>query len=495
MFKVSYIYDLVDSISPQLKKIQSNLEQTRTKTQAAAQSMASSFDKVGQSLTNTSRSIKNAGSTLAPMSIAMGGLAVKAFKGAAEFEMLRIRMDVLTGSAEMGAKAFQEVTKYAAKTPFEIADISKSLNMLMSTGGMSFDEAMKSVKVIGDIASISGGEMSGMALAFSQTSATTRLLGQDFNQFVNNSVPLMKILTDYTGKNAAQIMAMKEAGQLSFDVVSKAMEKATKAGGLFENGAEKMSQTLSGLFSTLKDEGNIAFAELGKEMANAINLPQLVKDFSNFIGKLTEKFKALSPETKKFITYAILIATVLAPVLLVFGSLVGVLGLGFKGLGMVTTAFGSFNKIILANPIIAFLASMILLYNTWDDFRIVVDWVAESIAGAFSTESTTGFISNLKIVWEWLDKILEEVKPLSIFFSNAKLIIDTGVDSINTKLDREAGIGEHGFLKPINKPQQMTAGGQLDVNIKGLPKGSSAGFTPKPNNFLPVGLNTVYAGS
>jgi tape measure domain-containing protein len=473
MFKVSYIYDLVDNISPQLKKIQSNLESTRGRVNAAAQSMASSFDKVGQSLKQTSGSFRETGSTLAPLSVAMGGIAVKAFKSAAEFEMLRIRMDVLTGSAEKGAKAFQEVTKYAAKTPFEIADISKSLNMLMSTGGMSFDEAMKSVKVIGDIASISGGEMSGMALAFSQTSATTRLLGQDFNQFVNNSVPLMKILTDYTGKSAAQIMAMKEAGQLSFDVVSKAMEKATKAGGLFENGAEKMSQTLSGLFSTLKDEVNIAFAELGKEMAKAINLPQLVKDFSSFIGKLTEKFKALSPETKKFITYAILIATVLAPVLLVFGSLVGVLGLAFSGLAMLAGGFA-----LIFTPIglitVAVIALIAVIYSLRDSFSIVYNFLKDNLMSIFDA-----------IVLK-IENVVARINELR---SGAASILSS------VGLEGAANLVAPEINQNINKPQQMTAGGQLDVNIKGLPKGSSAGFTPRPNNFLPVGLNTVYAGS
>ena len=473
MFKVSYIYDLVDNISPQLKKIQSNLESTGNRVQAIAQSMSSSFDKVSQSLKQTSQSIKNAGSTLAPLSVAMGGIALKAFKSAAEFEMLRIRMDVLTGSAEKGAKAFQEVTKYAAKTPFEIADISKSLNMLMSTGGMSFDEAMKSVKVIGDIASISGGEMSGMALAFSQTSATTRLLGQDFNQFVNNSVPLMKILTDYTGKSAAQIMAMKEAGQLSFDVVSKAMEKATKAGGLFENGAEKMSQTLSGLFSTLKDEVNIAFAELGKEMANAINLSQLVKDFSSFIGKLTEKFKALSPETKKFITYAILIATVLAPVLLVFGSLVGILGLAFSGLAILAGGFA-----LIFTPIglitIAVIALIAVIYSLRDSFSIVYNFLKDNLMSIFDA-----------IVLK-IENVVARINELR---SGAASILSS------VGLEGAANLVAPEINQNINKPQQMTAGGQLDVNIKGLPKGSSAGFTPRPNNFLPVGLNTVYAGS
>ncbi len=494
MFKVSYIYDLVDNISPQLKKIQSNLEQTRTKTQAVAQSMASSFDKVGQSLTNTSRSIKNAGSTLAPMSIAMGGVAIKALSSAANFEKLQMQMEVLTGSAEKGKEVFKTLVNFAAATPFELPELVKANNTLMGFG-MSAEAAFDSLKMIGDVSAVAGGDLQGITVAFGQAAASGRLMGQDLLQLVNNGVPIIDMLASSMGVAKEKIKDMVSQGKITLPVLIKAFRGATSEGGKFNNGMDKLSKTLGGVYSTLKDNVNIAFAELGSEMAKSINLQQLIKDLSEFAGKITKKFKALSPETKKFITYAILIATVLAPVLLVFGSLVGVLGLGFKGLGMVTTAFGSFNKIILANPIIAFLASMILLYNTWDDFRIVVDWVAESIAGAFSTESTTGFISDLKIVWEWLDKILEEVEPLSTFFSNAKLIIDTGVDSINTKLDREAGIGEHGFLKPINKPQQMTAGGQLDVNIKGLPKGSSAGFTPRPNNFLPVGLNTVYAGS
>lgn len=475
MFKVSYIYDLVDNISPQLKTIQANLEATRSKTTAIANSMANSFNSFGESLKRTSQSIKNVGSTLAPASIAMGLIGTKAFKSASEFEMLRAQMDVLTGSTEMGAKAFDAVTQYAAKTPFQINDISKSLNMLMSTGGMGFDEAMKSIKVIGDIASISGGEMSGMALAFSQTAATTRLLGQDFNQFINNSVPLMKIIQDYTGKTAAQIMQMKEDGVLSFDIVSKAMEKATQKGGLFENGAEKMSKTLSGLSSTLIDSVNIAFGQLGTEMAKAINLSENITKITSYIDKLTEKFKSLSPETKKFITYAVLIGAVLAPLALILGSLVGVIGLVFSGLSVLATGF-----VFLASPIgiittgiLALVAGLYLLKN---DLITIKDFIVNEFAPAFD------YVANkIKFVMDLINKFRTDTAIVLDFIGLEKLS-----KIISPELNQQT---------QINKPQQLTAGGQLDVNINGLPKGSSAGFTPRPNNFLPVGVNAVFAGS
>ena len=50
MFKISYIYDLVDNISHQLKKIQSNLQQVNNKVAQTAQSMSTSLNKIGDSL-------------------------------------------------------------------------------------------------------------------------------------------------------------------------------------------------------------------------------------------------------------------------------------------------------------------------------------------------------------------------------------------------------------------------------------------------------------
>jgi len=473
MFKISYIYDLVDNITPQLKKIQSSLEATRDKTQAIARSMASSLDKVKNKLDLIGKKSINFGRTLAPLSVAMGLVATKAFKSAAEFEMLRIRMNVLTGSVEKGGLAFQEVTKYAAKTPFQIADISKSLNMLMSTGGMQFEEAMKTIKVLGDIASISGGEMSGMALAFSQTAATTRLLGQDFNQFVNNSVPLMKILTDYTGKTTAQIMAMKEKGELSFDVVAKAMERATQKGGLFENGAEKMSQTLSGLASTLIDSVNIAFGELGTEMAKAIDLSSNITNITDAIEKLTDKFKSLSPEAKRFITYGILIAAILAPVVFILGSLAGVLALATLGVILFGKAI---TKVFTANPwILGLQLAILTMFLFKDELIIIYDFLKDKFASAFDYVA-----EKLKMVMGLINQFRADTSIVLDFIGLDKLS-----EIVAPKMNQPA---------QINKPQQLTAGGQLDVNIKGLPQGSSAGFTPRPNNFLPVGVNSVFAG-
>lgn len=492
MFKVSYIYDLVDNISPQLKKIQVNLEATRSKTVAIVQSMGNSFDNLGKKIENVGLKVRNAGLNFAPFSLALGMLAKKSFTKASEFEMLQIQLNTLTGSAEIGARAFKEVVDYANKTMFGVEDVTRSLNMLMSTGGMGFDEAMKSVKILGDIASVSGGQMSGMALAFSQTSATTRLLGQDFNQFVNNSVPLMKLLKDATGKSSAEIMKMKEAGELTFDVVAKAMEKATKAGGLYENGAIRMGQTLTGVFMQLQDAISFGLANIGQDMAKSINLKELVDELVKIITILRNKFNELSPATKKVITYAILFGAILGPIIIVIGQLaIGLAGILFL--------FGGFAKILvfILSPLKLIGVTLLILANSFA-FLVSPIGLVIMVIGSLSYlvirfgEDIKKLGDNFIIVFDFVLDKLRKVKDLfNELRSNASIIFDfIGLDKLSKMISPELN-----QQTQINKPQQLTAGGQLDVNIKGLPQGSNAGFTPRPNNFLPVGINSVFAGS
>jgi tape measure domain-containing protein len=382
-----------------------------------------------------------------------------------------MQMEVLTGSAEKGKEVFKTLVNFAAATPFELPELVKANNTLMGFG-MSAKDAFDSLKMIGDVSAVAGGDLQGITVAFGQAAASGRLMGQDLLQLVNNGVPIIDMLESSMGVAKEKIKDMVSEGKITLPVLTKAFKDATSEGGKFYNGMEKLSTTLGGVYSTLKDNVNIAFAELGSEMAKSINLQQLIKDLSEFAGKITEKFKALSPETRKFITYAVLIATVLAPVLLIFGSLIGVLGLAFSGLAMVAGGFA-----LLISPVGLITAGVIALaaviYSLKDSFVIVYDFLKD----------------NLLAIFDAIALRIESIgAKINEFRSNAASILSS------VGLEGAANLVAPEVNQNINKPQQMTAGGQLDVNIKGLPKGSNAGFTPKPNNFLPVGMNTVFAG-
>ena len=481
MFKISYIYDLVDNISPQLKKIQSNLEAVSTTTKRVAQSMANSLDKLKDKLDKIgTKSMQFGKDMFVKTTLPISLFAAKFIKDASDYSESINKVDVAFGEA---SKTVKEFSLLAGKN-FGI-DKGTALDMAALFGDMSTSMGLSQEKASTLSKSLVG--LAGDLASFKNLNISevqTALAGI----FTGETESLKRLGVVMTEENLNQFLKIQGIAKKMSDLTQaeKVLQRYNYVVKMTANSHGDFLRTQTGFANQMRIAGS-AYKDLSIQLGIAI-LPYATQ-FLGVLIKGIQYFQQLTPQTQKFILIVAGLLAVLPPLVIIFGSL----ALAIKGLGSVTTAFGLFNKIILANPITAFIASMILLYNTWDDFRIVVDWVAESIAGAFSTESTTGFISDLKIVWEWIGKILEEVKPLSNFFSNAKLIIDTGVDTINTKLDREAGIGANAFL-PINKPQQLTAGGQLDVNIKGLPQGSSAGFTPRPNNFLPVGVNSVFAG-
>ena len=473
MFKISYIYDLVDHISPQLKKIQANLEQVNNKVSQTAQSMSTSFNNIGRNLNNVGQSFKNIGSTLAPASVAMGLIGAKAISSASNFETLGIQLEILTGSAEKGKNLFQELAKYSAETPFELPDIVQATRTLLGSN-IALKDVVATTKMLGDVSAGSGADIKSLAVVYGQVAGMTKLQGQDAMQFVSNGIPIWALLQKTTGKSINQLRELATDGKISFDIVNKALTQATQKNGMYYQATEKLSKSLGGLYSTLKDNVNIAFGDLGAEMVKAINLQKLITQISDFAGKLTEKFKLLSPETKKFITYAVLIITVLVPVALALGSLVGILGLTFSGLSLLAGGFA-----FIATPIGLITAGItalsIAIYLLQDSFVIVYDFLKDKFAGAFD------YIGNkIKMVMDLINKFRSDSATVFNFLGLEKL----------------ANLASPEINQPsqINKSQSFTAGGQLDVNIKGLPKGSNAGFTPRPNNFLPVGVNSVFAG-
>lgn len=474
MFKISYIYDLVDNISPQLKKIQSNLEQVNNKVVQTAQSMSNSFYKVGDTLKQTSQSVKNIGSILAPASVAMGLIGAKAISSASNFETLGIQLEILTGSAEKGKQLFQELATFSAQTPFELPDIVQATRTLLGSN-IALKDVVATTKMLGDVSAGSGADIKSLAVVYGQVAGMTKLQGQDAMQFVSNGIPIWALLQKTTGKSIDQLRELASDGKISFDIVNKALTQATEKNGMYFQATQKLSKSLNGLYSTLKDNVNIAFGELGAEMVKAINLQQLITQISDFAGKLTAKFKSLSPETKKFITYAVIIVSVLAPVALILGSLIGVAGLVISGFGLLAGAFAFlFTPLGFALSLFARLA--FVLFNLKDELIIIYDFLKDKFAGAFDYVA-----DKIKMVMDLINKFRTDSAVVLNFLGLEKM-----ANFVSPEINQPS---------QINKSQSLTAGGELNVNIKGLPKGSNSNFTPRPNSFLPVGINSVFAGT
>ena len=492
MFKISYIYDLVDNITPQLKNIQSSLEATKTKVHSIAGQMSTSFSNLTDTIKRTSQSFNNAGTTLAPLSVGLGLVATKAISSASNFETLGIQLEILTGSAEKGKKLFQELDKYSIESPFNLPEVVQATRTLLGSN-IALKDVVATTKMLGDVSAGSGADIKSLAVVYGQVAGMTKLQGQDAMQFVSNGIPIWDLLQKATGKSIDQLRELATDGKISFDIVKKALTQATEINGMYFKATEKLSKSLGGLYSTLVDQVNKAFGQLGAEMVKAINLQKLITQISDFAGKLTDKFKALSPETQKFITYAILITAVLSPAMLILGSLAGVLGLATAGFVL----FGKAIAMVFAmSPWILGLQLAIgVMYLFREELMIIYDFLQNKLVSAFDYVA-----EKLKMVMGLINEFRADTSIVLDFIGLDKLSKIVAPKIVAPKI-LAPQINPLEILAPqinepaqINKPQQLTAGGQLDVNIKGLPQGSSAGFTPRPNNFLPVGVNSVFAG-
>ena len=336
------------------------------KLEAGLNTAGSKIKKFGDKVTNVGKKLSVR--LTAPITLA-GGMALKT---AAKFEKLRTTLNVLTGSAEAGGKAFERLVKFSAKTPFQLDELVKANNTMMGFG-LSADQAYGSLQQLGDIAAVAGGDLQRIAVAFGQSAAEGRVMTRDILQFINNGVPMYDLLADVTGKSASEVRNLATEGKITFDVLQSAFKKATSEGGKFHKGMDILSGTLNGMFSTLQDNLNVAFAELGQEIATAFNLSENVPKLIEFIKDMTKQFKALSPETKRFLVIATAIAAALPPLLIVLGPIITSIGAITTGISGVIGVFVklipilksgrlgilALNLAMKANPAILF-ASIIL---------------------------------------------------------------------------------------------------------------------------------------
>jgi len=288
------------------------------------------------------------------------GLGTAAVMSAGKFEKLRTSLNVLTGSAEEGSKAFERLVKFSAGTPFQLDELVRANNTLLGFG-MSSDSAYKALKNIGDIAAVSGGDLQGISVAFGQVAASGRLMGQDLLQLINNGVPIIDMLASSMGVATSEVKGLVSEGAVTFPVLIKAFEDATSAGGQFAGGMELQSKTIFGLFSTLRDNMNIALAEIGNSISENLNFAQVVGDLTAYVQRLTASFKQLTPEAQKKLILIAGIAAAIGPMLVVVGQLSIALGGLASAFAFLTGPIG-----LVVVAIAGVTAAFVYLVDNWE---------------------------------------------------------------------------------------------------------------------------------
>ena len=117
---------------------------------------------------------------------------------AGNMEQFNIAFTTMLGSADKAADLLADIVEFARKTPFQIEGLVKTTKQLLAYG-IAQDEIIPTLENLGNIAAGVGVPVQRLALVFGQVKSTTKLLGQDLNQFTQAGVPLLAELAKTLG--------------------------------------------------------------------------------------------------------------------------------------------------------------------------------------------------------------------------------------------------------------------------------------------------------
>lgn len=191
--------------------------------------------------------------------VATGAFAIdKAFDFArqcgnvrAEIESLEISFRTLLGSKEKADAMLGEIRKFAATTPMDLSTLAQGAQTMLAFN-IEGEKVMPMLRAIGDISMGDAQKFNSLSLAFSQMSATGKLIGQDLLQMINAGFNPLAEISTATGKSIGELKEEMEKGAISTDMVTQAFISATSEGGKFHGMLEKQAKGLKGSFAYLR---------------------------------------------------------------------------------------------------------------------------------------------------------------------------------------------------------------------------------------------------
>ena len=229
------------------------------------------------------------------------GLAIRSFVNVGkEVESLKIRFKFLFGSAEEGAKAFDNLAKFAGTVPFSLEEISRASGNL-AVVSKDADDLNRVLEITGNVAAVTG-------LDFETTSS-------QIQRAFAGGIGAADLFRE---RGVRALLGFEAGAKVSAEETVKRFEELFSGNGRFAGATNDLATTLEGTISMLgdkffnfqKDVAEEFFDELKGEFGD-LNVfleqnEQQIEDIAKAIGenfagaiqKTSKVIKDLAPATK-----------------------------------------------------------------------------------------------------------------------------------------------------------------------------------------------------
>lgn len=170
-----------------LKKLEARAEEAGKSMDDAAddaKTLGKSLKEAGDEAQEGARKIDRASTAIiGAMTGAAAAIGTAGIKFTAEIQQYQTSFEVMTGSAAKAEEVVERLKKTAAQTPFDLGNLAQSTQLLINYG-LSADEAVDSLMMLGDIAQGDAQKLESIATAYGQMRSAQKVTLQDVKQMI-----------------------------------------------------------------------------------------------------------------------------------------------------------------------------------------------------------------------------------------------------------------------------------------------------------------------
>lgn len=273
-----------------------------------------------------------------------------------EMESLQTSFKTLAGE-QIGGELFEQIKEYELRTPMIMQDLASGAQTMLAFN-IPVQEVMEHLKAIGDISMGDSEKFKSLTLAFSQMSATGKLMGQDLLQMINAGFNPLQVISQKTGKSIGELKEEMEKGAISTKMVQEAFHAAASAGGQFNGMLEAQSKTMKGALSNLEGAWQYMLNDIGEAQEG------FIVDSIDTAQKLIANYKQVGQIIMGLITtYGMYRAAVMVATVAEKGHSVSMMATRASIL-LTQKAQALLNATMLANPYVAAATALGVLVGT-----------------------------------------------------------------------------------------------------------------------------------
>jgi hypothetical protein len=215
----------------------------------------------------------------------LGAFIISSSKAASNVESLTMQFETLLGGADAAGKRMEEITKFAASTPFEIAELASTSKLLQTLGGDLLATG-DGLRMVGDAAAISGQPIAEVGLH----------IGRVFNAITSGTsagesigrLQELGLMSGTVKRQFEDLAAAQKKGDAQTLTSAQALAKLREVFASTDGAMARLAATTGSKLSNLRDNVSQLQVAFGTGFNNGFR--DALDATNNFLPQLQAKF-------------------------------------------------------------------------------------------------------------------------------------------------------------------------------------------------------------